>query len=74
MMYPRLKLARNLLCDAGLILISLDDTEIANMRQQCNEIFGEENLVACLVWLDFRVTAHPYQRRSGSRNSSLIFK
>lgn len=50
MMYPRLKLARNLLCDDGLILISLDDTEIANMRQQCNEIFGEENLVACLVW------------------------
>jgi adenine-specific DNA-methyltransferase len=50
MMYPRLKLARNLLRDDGLILISLDDTEIANMRQQCNEIFGEENLVACLVW------------------------
>jgi len=50
MMYPRLKLARNLLRDDGLILISLDDTEIANMRQQCNETFGEENLVACLVW------------------------
>lgn len=50
MMYPRLKLARNLLSDDGLILISLDDVEIANLRQQCNEIFGEENLVACLVW------------------------
>ena len=50
MMYPRLKLARNLLRDDGLILISLDDTEIANLRQLCNEVFGEENLVACLIW------------------------
>lgn len=50
MMYPRLKLARNLLRDDGLILISLDDAEINNMRHLCNDVMGEENMVACLVW------------------------
>jgi adenine-specific DNA-methyltransferase len=50
MMYPRLKLAQNLLRRDGLILISLDEAEISNLRQLCNEIFGEENLVANLVW------------------------
>ncbi|MFN0222636.1 site-specific DNA-methyltransferase [Paenibacillus sp. KR2-11] len=50
MIYPRLKLSRNLLREDGLILISLDDKEINNMRHLCNEVFGEENLVACLVW------------------------
>ncbi|MBD2862488.1 site-specific DNA-methyltransferase [Paenibacillus oceani] len=50
MIYPRIKLARNLLREDGLILISLDDKEINNMRHICNEVFGEENLVACLIW------------------------
>ncbi len=43
MMYPRLKLARNLLCDDGVIFISIDDNEIYNLKKMCNEIFGEEN-------------------------------
>lgn len=46
MMYPRLYLARNLLRDDGVIFISMDDNEIDNLRKLCNEIFGEENLVA----------------------------
>ncbi len=50
MMYPRLKLARNLLRDDGIIFISIDDHEIVNLRQLCNEIFGEENFVACMIW------------------------
>lgn len=50
MMYPRLKLARNLLKEDGVIFISLDDTEIANLRKICDEIFGEENLIANIVW------------------------
>ena len=46
MMYPRLKLARNLLTDDGAIFISIDDNEVANLRKICDEIFGEENFVA----------------------------
>ena len=50
MMYPRLKLARSLLRDEGLIVISISDAEIQNIRQCCDEIFGEENLIGCVVW------------------------
>lgn len=46
MMYPRLKLARNLLKDDGVIFISIDDNEVANLRKLCDEIFGEDNLIA----------------------------
>ena len=48
MMYPRLKLARNLLTDNGIIFISIDDNEIDNLKKLCNEIFGELNFVAQL--------------------------
>ena len=50
MMYPRLKLARNLLRDDGVIFISIDDGEVANLRRICDEIFGENNFVANVVW------------------------
>jgi adenine-specific DNA-methyltransferase len=50
MMYPRLKLARNLLQDDGAIFISIDDNEVANLRKLCDEIFGEENFVASICW------------------------
>lgn len=50
MMYPRLKLARNLLRDDGLIFVSIDAGELPNLRNLCNEIFGEENFVAVIVW------------------------
>ena len=46
MMYPRLKLARDLLTDNGVIFISIDDHEVHNLRKFCDEIFGEENFVA----------------------------
>ncbi|MDA7704885.1 site-specific DNA-methyltransferase [Rickettsiales bacterium] len=45
MMYPRLKLARNLLQDDGVIFISIDDNELDNLIKICNEIFGEENFI-----------------------------
>ena len=48
MMYPRLFLARNLLRDDGVIFISIDDNEVANLRKICDEIFGEENFVNCI--------------------------
>ena len=50
MMYSRLMMARNLLTDDGLILISLDDGEIGNLRKICDEIFGESNFVTQFVW------------------------
>ena len=50
MIYPRLKLARNLLTPDGVIFISIDDHEVANLRKVCDEIFGEENFIAELVW------------------------
>ena len=50
MMYPRLRLATNLLRDDGVIFISIDDVEIDNLKKLCNEILGEENFVAQFVW------------------------
>ena len=50
MMYPRLSLARDLLTDEGVIFISIDDHEIFGLVQMCNEIFGEENHLATLIW------------------------
>ena len=49
MMYPRLKLARNLLTDDGVIFISIDDNEVTNLIKICNEIFGEEN-IEIMIW------------------------
>ena len=50
MMISRLRLARNLLSDDGVICISIDDGEIANLRKICDEIFGETNFIAQLIW------------------------
>jgi adenine-specific DNA-methyltransferase len=50
MMYPRLKLARNLLTDDGVIFMSIDDNEVHNLRKIGDEIFGENNFVATVVW------------------------
>lgn len=50
MMFPRLKLARNLLGEDGSIFISIDDNEICRMRDICDQVFGGDNFVACIVW------------------------
>jgi adenine-specific DNA-methyltransferase len=50
MMYPRLKLARNLLTAEGLIFISIDDNELHNLRKVCDEIFSEGNFMANIIW------------------------
>ncbi len=69
MMYPRLKLARNLLREDGAIFISIDDHEIDNLRKACFEIFGEENSLASICWeradsprmdADYFSTKHDY--------------
>ena len=50
MMFPRLYLARSLLSDDGMIFVSIDDNEVENLRRICDEVFGEENRVDCIVW------------------------
>jgi adenine-specific DNA-methyltransferase len=62
MMYPRLRLARNLLRDDGVIFISIDSTEAANIRYICNEVFGEECFVLDLIW----------RKRDGAPNDRTI--
>ena len=52
MMYPRLRLAANLLRDDGVIFISIDDNEVTNLRKLCDEVFGEENFVSELIWIN----------------------
>ena len=59
MLYPRLRLARNLLADSGVIFISIDDYEVTNLRKMCDEIFGEHNFYCAFVW----------KRRSGAMDS-----
>jgi len=69
MLYSRLKLARNLLCDDGVIFFSIDENEATNLRKLCDEIFGEQNFVAAIANTNnpkgrsddkFIATAHEY--------------
>ena len=60
MMYPRLKLARNLMTNDGVIFISIDDNEVHNLRKICDEIFGENNFIATIT-----VIVKPEGRRYG---------
>lgn len=60
MIFPRLRIAKQLLSDKGIIFISIDDNERANLQKVCEEIFGSENFIGCFVW----------KRRSGSMDSS----
>lgn len=50
MIYPRLKLAKDLLSDDGVIFVSIDDNELGNLQKICDEIFGEENFESCVAW------------------------
>ena len=62
MIYPRLLLARNLLSDDGVIFISIDDNEQANLKKICDEVFGMQNFVASLIW----------QKKTGASDSKGI--
>ena len=50
MLYSRLKLARNLLAEDGVIFISIDDNEVANLKKICDELYGSENFIAQIIW------------------------
>lgn len=57
MMYPRLRLAANLLKDDGVIFISIDDNEVHNLRKLCDEVFGEENFLIQGIWISGRTSS-----------------
>ena len=73
MMYPRLYLARNLLRDDGVIFISIDDHEVANLRALCNEVFGEENFIANVVWQKKYTRSNDAKYFSDNHDHILIF-
>ena len=50
MMYPRLLIARDLLKEDGVIFLSIDDKEQANLKKLCDEVFGEDNFIASFIW------------------------
>ncbi|GIK26219.1 MAG: DNA methylase N-4 [Betaproteobacteria bacterium] len=80
MLYSRLRLARNLMATDGVIFVSIDDGEVANLRNACNEIFGEDNFVESFVWKKsygggpkekYAVTQHEYVLMYAKSISSL---
>ena len=58
MMYPRLKLAKNLLHEEGVIYVSIDDTEQENLKKLCSEIFGSNNFIAQFIWVKKKKGSH----------------
>ena len=73
MMYPRLKVARDLLSDDGVIFISIDDNEESNLKKMCDEIFGEHNFVASAVWRSSDNSNNDAKQFSNDHNLTLIF-
>jgi len=73
MIYPRLKLARNLLADDGLVFISIDDNEHAQLRSVCNEVFGERNFVAEIAWQHLDTVKNDAKHFSENNEYILVF-
>lgn len=73
MMYPRLKLARNLLTDNGIIFISIDDGEVGNLRKICDEIYGSDNFLAQIVWQKIHSTKNDAKYYSDSHEYVLCY-
>lgn len=63
MIYPRLRVARDLLTDDGVVFISIDDNEVTNLRKMCDEIFGVDNFVADFIWK---------KKQGGGNDSNLV--
>jgi adenine-specific DNA-methyltransferase len=72
MLYPRLKLARNLLRDDGSIFVSIDDKEVANLRKLCDEIFGSDNFISNIVWQS-RTSISDNHEISMNHNHTVIY-
>jgi adenine-specific DNA-methyltransferase len=74
MMYPRLRLARELLRDDGVIFVSIDDNEVQHLRMLMNEVFGEENFVATIAWKHTQQSKNDEPFFSRHYNSLICFK
>ena len=74
MVYSRLKLSRTLLSDSGLIFISIDDGEVANLRRCCDEIFGENNFVAQIAWEKRYTRSNNAKRFYSLKDTILVFR
>jgi len=73
MMYPRLKLARNLLTDDGVIFISIDDNEVHNLRKVCDEIFGEGNFIGSITWKHTQQSKNDERFFSRQSNYNIVY-
>ena len=73
MMYPRLRLAYNLLTEDGVIFISIDDTEVFNLKKICDEVFGEENFVTNVIWEKKYAPANDAKWLSDVHDNILIY-
>ena len=73
MMYPRLKLARDLLKDDGVIFISIDDNEVHNLRKLCDEVFGATNFVCGIVWQKIHSTKNDAKYLSVNHEHLLVY-
>lgn len=72
MIYPRLKVARDLLTDDGVIFISIDDNEVENLRKLCDEVFGERNFVGNIIWQS-RTSISNDDEISTNHNHTIIY-
>lgn len=73
MIYPRLKVARDLLADDGVIFISMDDNEIENLRKLCNEIFGDSNFIASIIWQKIHSIKNDARYFSDNHEYALVY-
>ncbi len=73
MMYPRLRLAKDLLADNGVIFISIDNRENANLRKICNEVFGERCFITDAIWRSSDNSNNDAKQFSNDYNSTLVY-
>lgn len=73
MIYPRLKLAKDLLSDDGIIFISIDDNELENLKKICEEVFGESNFVANIVWKHTQQSKNDELHFSRQYNHTVVY-
>ncbi|MGO7338077.1 site-specific DNA-methyltransferase [Rhizobium leguminosarum] len=74
LMYPRLRIARNLLSEDGAIFINIDDSELGNLKKLCDEIFGEANFVANVAWKHTQQSKNDERYFARVYNSLLIYR
>ncbi|WP_159599120.1 site-specific DNA-methyltransferase [Starkeya nomas] len=74
LMYPRLRMARNLLSDDGAIFINIDDSELSNLKEICDEIFGEGNFLANVAWKHTQQSKNDEKYFARVYNSLLIYR